>query len=416
LTIPIAPPNIGTTGVVEQPGAGQGLQLIALALQKRRELEQERQELAQRREQFELHKKIAGKQLAGMEIDQEQKLREMKAREDDLADRDEALRIWTGGLTQHNDPAAWGRIIAGVKDDGVATHLMSRLSEMATLQNTQASAQGTDLRNQQTVMGMEEDRQIHGIIQKLSNRPWDRRTISEAVGRVVAINPQKAGQVATALGSLLPDVAPHINDDGTVSWVPKAPGAVEGAPVQPARATDEQNKLATYGVRVLENNARMTELEQQFPGIGQRVDEKMSNVRSLEQYPGVGRTLATKALRVAVRGMSPEEREYWNLRTDTGNAFLRRATGAAMNMEELDRETSPYVPISGEDEGGVQAKQARRLQQGLLFVQQSGNAFRPNALSPKARQSLLQNIAPHPGYSPDNPFHPQPGTTTVPRP
>lgn len=420
MTIPIQTPQIGTTGVVQQPGIAEqiapGLQVVAMALQRRQELELARQQLAQKREEFELHKKIAGTQLEGMQLENEKKKRALVAEEEDLVAQDEALRIFTGGLAQANDMPAWGRIIAGVKDPQVGAHLMSRIQEMAALRGQEASAQGAELKNQQTVLGMAEDRQIHDVIQKLSGRQWNRQTVGQAVGRVVAINPQKAGQVATALNALLPDFQVVLNEDGTVGYAAKEPSDASIG-VKPKRPTDEQNKLATYAVRVLEANATMTELENRFPGIGQAVDDRLRAVRALEQVPAVGRPLATGITPSVLRTMTPEARKYANARIDMGNALLRRASGAQINMEELDRETTPYVPVSGQDNSIVPSIQQRRLQQGLLFSEQSGNAFNPNRLSPAARRYLLESIVPNPGYSPDNPFVKRtPGTTVTPTP
>lgn len=261
------------------------------------------------------------------------------------------------------------------------------------------------------IRSQDEDRQLHAILDPLAGRPWTPKTMAQAVNGAMRISVPKAQQLATLLNGMMPQYAPHINADGTLSYVPSKPGPVVGAPLQPERPTDEQGKLAQYSYRVLEANATMTRLEGQYPGIGQAVDEKLSNVRALEQVPSFGRAAATKALRVMVRGMSPEERIYWNSRVDLGNAVLRRASGAQINMEELDRETSPYVPISGEDEGVVTSKQQRRLQTGLNFSQQAASAFNPNALTAEARRSMLGAFIEHPGYSADNPFHPQPGTT-----
>ena len=56
MTIPITTPQIGTTGVVQQPNVveqfGSGFQVVALALQKRQELEAAKQKLIQDREKF----------------------------------------------------------------------------------------------------------------------------------------------------------------------------------------------------------------------------------------------------------------------------------------------------------------------------------------------------------------------------
>lgn len=414
MTIPINPVHTGTTGVLEPAPLNPGIQLIALALQKRQELELARQDLTQKREQFELQKKLVGKQIEGLDLEREKQKRAFQEADDDLAAQEVAHRIFVGNLPQANDMAAWGRVISEVKDPRVGKHLMTEIQDMFSTRATAGQAQGDELRNQQTILGMTEDRQIHDILQGLGTRQWTRQSIGQAVGKVIAINPQKAGAVATALNSLLPDYQIVLNEDGTVGYAAKAPTDASLG-VKPKRPTDEQNKLATYAIRVLEGNATMTDLENKFPGIGQRVDDRIRSLRTIEQIPAVGRATATILTPDILRTLSPNERKYANARIDLGNALLRRASGAQINMEELDRETAPYVPTLYQPEDVVPSIQQRRLQQGLLFAEQSGNAFNPNRLSPAARRFLLQNIAPHPGYSPNNPFVQQPGTTVVPQ-
>lgn len=420
MTIPIAPVNISPPLAPPAPSGVEqffkGYEVVALALQRRAELEQAKQQLLQDREKFELQKKLTGTQISGMELEQEKMKRQFKAQDEDLVAQDEALRIFTGNLPTANDPKAWGQVIANVKDPLVGGHLMNLIQGMFELRGKGAGAEGQELKNQASVLDMAEDRQISQTLQRMSGREWNKRTIGEAVGRVVAINPQKAGQVATALNALLPDWQVVIGDRGEVDLVDKNTGATaRGGLVAPKRPTDEQGKLADYATRVIEGHAILTKFEQDSPGIGQRVDARLRALRALEQVPAFGRPAATAITPAVLRSMSPGERRYANARIDVANALLRRASGAQINMEELDRETAPYVPVSGEDESVILQKQTLRLQRGLGFAEQSQGAFNPNRLSPAARGYLLQNIVPHPGYSPDNPFVKQPGTAVIPR-
>jgi hypothetical protein len=418
MTIPIQTPQIQPPLAPPPPTAGEsvgeGLKVVAMALQRRQELELARQKLAQEQQQFEIQKKILGSQFEGQQLENEKKKREFKTQDEELAAEDQANRIFIGNLPTAHDMNAWGQVMANVKDPKVGAHLMAHIQGMFELQGKAGTAESTDLKNQQTILGMAEDRQIHGILQGLAGREWNRTTIGKVVGRIMAINPEKAGHVATTLNSMLPDYQIVLNPDGTVGYAAKQPGDASLG-VKPPRPTDEQNKLATYAVRVLEANATMTDLENKHPGIGQKVDDRIRALRGIEQIPALGRAAATVLTPQFLRGLSSEERRYVNARVDLGNAILRRASGAQINMEELDRETAPYVPTFRQQEDVVPSIQQRRLQQGLLFSEQAGAAFNPNRLSPGARRYLLENIAPHPGYSPDNPFLQQPGTTVVPR-
>lgn len=133
MTIPIQTPQIGPTAVLPANGPLEqivsGFNVIQLALQKRAELQQAQQELAQRREQFELNRKLIGTQIAGAELDQEKKKRDMKAEEDRLVARSDALRIFTGSIPELNTPEGIGQVIAGIKDPLVAAEFYTLLQE-----------------------------------------------------------------------------------------------------------------------------------------------------------------------------------------------------------------------------------------------------------------------------------------------
>lgn len=153
-------------------------------------------------------------------------------------------------------------------------------------------------------------------------------------------------------------------------------------------ANADQTKLADFGTSMLEGHAVMTRLEQSVPGIGQRVDAKMRPVFAAEVIPGVGKAIARGALSAALAAMTKEERAYWNAKSRVINARLRRATGAAINAEELDREGAPLAPIAGEDDSILPTKQAARLQGALLYIYGSQNAFNESLLSPEAKRYL----------------------------
>ena len=75
MTIPISPVNINPQLIGgNEPD---GFALLIQALQHRRALDMQKQKLAQDQEEFELNKKLTGKQMAGMEIVQEEKKREI---------------------------------------------------------------------------------------------------------------------------------------------------------------------------------------------------------------------------------------------------------------------------------------------------------------------------------------------------
>lgn len=414
MTIPISPVNIGTTGVVKQPSVLEQIAPILEALSQQ---------------------KLAKAQIANLQsLAEERKLAAAKAARElqDQADAAAAFYQHLSGAAvrvKPEKPSADGTPSHQGVDNtngtliplpqfekglapGALVHYQGLIQDYnkSVVQSqdvaaSQAQQQHTQFQDTITQAGLDEDRRISGVLSRFAGRQWNRSTINRTIGEVLTINPQKAQQVATTINSLLPDYQVVVNDNGTVSYVSKQPeGGVAGAPVQPKRPTDEMNKLGEYARRVLEGNATMTDLENKQPGIGQRVDDRLRALRSIEQIPVAGRAAATVLTPQFLRGLSSDERRYVNARIDLANAFLRRASGAQINMEELDRETTPYVPTFRQPEDVIPSIQQRRLQAGLSFAEQAQNGFDPNRLSPAARRYLLQGIAPHPGYTPGNPY------------
>ena len=101
--------------------------------------------------------------------------------------------------------------------------------------------------------------------------------------------------------------------------------------------------------------------------------------------------------------------------------MLRNVSGAQINLEELDRELAPYVPMFRMGEDVVPSIQQRRHTLGLQFVDQAGNEFNPNRLSPLARRYCLRALTQGSQETTDQnpPQVPlpgnQPGVTVIPR-
>lgn len=200
MTIPIQNVQLGATGFVQQPDVGQQLEVVAQALQRRQQIQLAKQKLAQEREQFELQKKIAGTELAGTELDNEKKRRDFKAQEQDLVDQDDAEKIFVGALPQAHDMAAWGQVIAGVKNPGVGRHLMERIGEMFTLQGREATQRKTSADAAQVEAHNTADVATQGILQrygatKLATVAGQRAALAEVAALA---GPERANQLADA--------------------------------------------------------------------------------------------------------------------------------------------------------------------------------------------------------------------------
>lgn len=329
MTIPIQTPQIGTTGVV-QPGPNLG-ELIVHALQKRQELEQARQELTQRREQFELNKKIAGSQLAGAELDQEKKKRDFKAQDEDLVAQDEALRIFTGGLAQANDPQAWGRIVAGVKDPRVATHLMSRLQEMVTLQNAmRPPAPNFQFRETGTSTGGTE---------------------------IVGFNPQ--------------------NPTETIGTGRAGPPAAETRRIP---VVTEREK-ASAAIGAAQANAIVNRLEVADPGIAARVAKRVAAYRA--GLSAVGKRLlgaspeeiALEAESQIEQSMSPEELQFYQASKQWLSSVLPGLSGKQVTAREYIMQAPPYFSMGATNPQVAAARRKARATRTKGFIFEAGDAM-----------------------------------------
>jgi hypothetical protein len=327
MTIPIQTPQLGSTGVAQPSSAveqlASGFQLVQMALQRRAELQQAREALAQRREQFELHKKIAGSQLAGMELDQEKKKRDFKAQEDDLAAQDEALRIFTGGLTQAHDPQAWGTIIAGVKDPKVAGHLMSRLYEMARLQDTMAGPS---------------------------------QVVPTAEGTYGLINTRDATTRQTTL---------HVPPDAAARRIP---------------VVTEREK-ASAAVDTIRANAILNRLESTDPAIGARVAAKVAVRKSIIQ--GIVRRVTGTSPEEAnflaeaeiEKSMTPEELEYYVSGKQYLGATLPGLAGKQVTGREWLIQAPRFFSMGSSNPKVIQSRMEARTSRIRGFVAEAGEAM-----------------------------------------
>ena len=201
--IPIQPVNIRPELAPTPPSFveqfGTGFQVIALALQKRQELEAAKQKLTLDREKFELQKKLTGTEIAGMELEHEKMKRAFKAQDEDLVAQDEALRIFTGNLPTAHDPQAWGQVFANVKDPRVGAHLMTLIQGMTELRGKGATAESTELGNRKTIFGINQDQLTRSILQRYGPRLTTERGQQQAIAEIAAnAGPEAANSVASA--------------------------------------------------------------------------------------------------------------------------------------------------------------------------------------------------------------------------
>lgn len=333
MTIPIQTPQIGTTGVVQSPNPleqiASGFNVIQLALQKRAELQQAQQELAQRREQFELNKKIAGTQLAGMELDQEKKKRDMRAEEDRLAARSDALRIFTGSIPELNTPEGIGQVIAGIKDPLVAAEFYTLLQE------------------------------------------------SQKANAAVAPNYQfrDAGN-ATGTGSEV------VGFDPRNPTKPVRTG-VRGAPPAETRRVPvvTEREKASAAVGAAQANAIVNRLETADPTIAARVAKRVAAYRA--GLSAVGKRLlgaspeeiALAAESQIEQSMSPDELQFYQASKQWLASVLPGLSGKQITAREYIMQAPPYFSMGSATPQVTQNRRKARATRTRGFIAEAGDAI-----------------------------------------
>lgn len=327
MTIPIQTPQIGTTGVVPAPNPAEsfasGFQIVQLALQRRQELELARQELAQRREQFELHKKISGTQLAGMELENEKKKRELKAAEDDLVAQDEALRVFTGSLPQLGDPRGIGTVIAGIKDPKVAGHFFTLLQEGLKAQNA--------------------------VTPSYEIRP--------SADQYVGINPKKP-------------------TDTVRTGVPTPPDAsLRRIPV----VTEREKGSAAVGSIIA--NATINRLDGTDPTIGARVAKKAAARKSiiggiLRRLVGTSQEDANLLAEAEIeKSMTPEELEYYVAGKQLLSSILPGLSGKQVTAREYVIHAPAYLSLGSTNPRVIKSRAQARITRIRGFIAEAGEAM-----------------------------------------
>lgn len=146
--IPINPVSIHPQFAATQQPQAPGLELLLQALQHRQELGIAKQKLTQAQQELELHKRIAGPEIAGQELENLKRKADLRDREDDLKAKDQALQLYTGNLPRLHDAQGIGEVIAGIKDPLVASHFYEFLKSGIGITQAQSSA---DLTGQQVI-------------------------------------------------------------------------------------------------------------------------------------------------------------------------------------------------------------------------------------------------------------------------
>lgn len=330
MTAPPLPgaPQIGSTGLHQQPGIAEALAPLLHALSERKRLDLARQELQQKQQQFEIQQKLFGKQMEGMDLANELKKRELAASEKDLVARDQAIQLYTGNLPQLNNPKGVGEVIARIKDPAVAAHFYALLKE-----------------------GI-------GITTALQPKQDIRVTPKPGGGYEYAgINPQTLATQSTGLA------APDPN-----------------APTMRIPVVTEREK-ASAAVSSIRANQTINRFDATDPTIGARVAQKAALQKSL--ISGIMRRVAGTSQEDASllaesqveQNMTPQELEYYVAGKQLLSGILPGLSGKQVTAREYVMHAPAYLSMGSTNPNVIAGRAKARNTRIRSFIKEAGDAF-----------------------------------------
>jgi hypothetical protein len=128
--------------------------------------------------------------------------------------------------------------------------------------------------------------------------------------------------------------------------------------------TESQGNATAYGMRMLEANRLINDLEKAGTVSSGRIKGAVEN--TLKLTPFVGENLAEaggavmNALPGVLGGPSGKQQEYDQAKRNFISAVLRKESGASISQAEFANEEKKYFPQAGESEGTTKQKQRAR--------------------------------------------------------
>lgn len=337
-----------------------GVELLLKALDQRHELDLARQKNAREMQQFELQKRLMGTEIAGNELVNEKRKRELKDQADDLLAKDTAHQLFVGNLTRIHDMRGWGEVIANVKDKDVGAHLMEYVKDYFTT----SAAQPT---------------------QNIVTTPSATSPSGYAYSGIDPRNPA-AGGTGTGVA------APNPN-----------------APTQRIPVVTEREK-ASAAVGAIRANAITNRLESADPTIGQRVAAKVAIRKSL--VGGILRRLAGTSQEDAnflaeqqiEKSMAPDELEYYVAAKQWLGSVLPGLSGKQVTGREYMMQAPAYFSMGSGSPGVVANRAAARSTRTKSFASEAGDAMTERL--PELQQAGI-DLSPY-GLGPKPPSRPDP--------
>lgn len=249
MTIPIAPVNIHPA--ILEGNATDGVALLISALQHKHALAQEQQKIDQAQQEFELHKKLVGSEIAGNEVVTAQKKQELKDRQDDLDAQRAAAAIVMGHFDALGDPQKFAEGISAdprIKDPKVLGYVMA--TEKGYLANLHEFSQANLTGAQATAatQANTNSAQVQAVLGKYGDRLSDPKVFPKAWGEVAAVDPAAAERLVSGFNATAGEWQSTQLHDGQLILVNRKTGEVKktginGGPTGGTSATNQKLKV-----------------------------------------------------------------------------------------------------------------------------------------------------------------------------
>jgi hypothetical protein len=224
-------------------------------------------------------------------------------------------------------------------------------------------------------------------------------------GSIVGVNKRTLQSFPVTVGGAPVGGAPSGGGIPTGRTAPVEGTPVVGTPLKgkATALTESQGNATAYGMRMLESQKLLTDLENKDVVSGGRIKGAVQGTLT-SLVPYMGENLAQGAgaimntLPSILGGPSEEQQMYQQAKTNFITAVLRKESGAAIGQNEFNTEEKKYFPQAGDTPAVLKQKQkARDLAIEAMKIQAGPGAknIKPSAESnaPSATPSAVPNAS-----------------------
>jgi len=235
-------------------------------------------------------------------------------------------------------------------------------------------------------------------------------------GSIVGVNKRTLQAFPVTVGGAPSAVAPAVGGGGIPTGRTAPVGQPTGAPAEGApmagtplkgkgtALTESQGNATAFGMRMLESNKLLSDLEGKGTTSGGRIKGAIEGTLT-SLVPYMGENLAQGAgaiintLPSIAGGPSESQQMYQQAKTNFITAVLRKESGAAIGQNEFNTEDKKYFPQAGDTDKVIKQKQkARELAIEAMKIQAGPGA---KSIKPSAESNAPSGL---PNVSATNPL------------